>query len=58
MKIDSFPYLLHKTEHVIVSTKLIIDDKLKDCNMRNFQKIIKIRQDETNKMQERYYLIH
>jgi hypothetical protein len=49
--------LLHKTEEVIVSTKLNIDDKPEDCNMKNFQKTIKIRQVETNKM-ERYYFYH
>jgi len=38
MKIDSFPYLLHNTENVIVSTKLNIHDKLEDCYMKNFQK--------------------
>jgi hypothetical protein len=50
MKVDSFPSLVHKTENIIFSTKLNIDDKLEDCKMKNFQKTIKIRQDETNKM--------
>jgi hypothetical protein len=56
MKIDSVPFLVHKTENVIFSTKLNIDDKLEECNMKDlFNITIKIRQDETNKMPERYH---